>query len=619
MLVLNSVQSTSAPFSIFDFGSTGIAEPAKRFRETGVTVTGFSGWGTGRSSPPGKWYQESIDGSELMNYARGRSSLFVGAEYAPYLRFDSATGYEEEPVYNFNGYATGNALADFLLGDVYSFTQTAGKAKYTRGHQFSAFAQEEWHASQKLNINLGLRWEPFFPYTDPDKGQIGGYIAGAQSTRFPLAPPGLLFAGDPGFPNGGMWDNLGNVSPRIGAAYSLRSGNHPTVLRGGVGMFYVQPFMVLWNNFVQNAPFSPSASLNGVNFSDPYGSAGQQNPFPPFAPINPGPTTKFITPLTYQFFNPRWHLGYVQAVNVTIEQQIAHNLLARAAYVGDRGVNLQDNNEQDPAIYGPGATVSNTNQRRQLYPSYGSMIEMNNRGWSHYNALQMTLEKRLSHGLTFVANYTHSKITDNQSSDQQLSLTNPDPFNPSFNNGLGNEDVPNAFLLSGVGQLPGVTAGDRWLRVLTNGWGLTGIVTWANGQPFTAISGQDNSRSGVNLDRADLVPEVSQDLPSGRPRAQVLGQYFNTAAFRENALGTFGDAPRNSLRNPNYFNVDAGLHRTFAITDRWHLDLRAEAFDATNHAHFSQPGNNLNASSTFGRITSAGDPRILQLAGRLEF
>lgn len=90
--------------------------------------------------------------------------------------------------------------------------------------------------------------------------------------------------------------------------------------------------------------------------------------------------------------------------------------------------------------------------------------------------------------------------------------------------------------------MPGVTAGDRWLRVLTNGWGLTGIVTWANGQPFTAISGQDNSRSGVNLDRADLVPEVSQDLPSGRPRAQVLGQYFNTAAFRENALGTFGDA-----------------------------------------------------------------------------
>ncbi|HEX4037508.1 MAG TPA: carboxypeptidase-like regulatory domain-containing protein [Acidobacteriaceae bacterium] len=619
MLVLNSVQSTSAPFSIFDFGSTGVAEPAARFRETGVSVTGFSGWGTGRSSPPGKWYQEEIDGSELMNYVRGRSSLFVGAEYAPYLRFDSATGYEEEPIYNFNGYATGNALADFLLGDVYSFTQTAGKAKYTRGHQFAAFAQEEWHASQKLNVSLGLRWEPFFPYTDPDKGQIGGYIAGAQSTRFPLAPPGLLFAGDPGFPNGGMWDNLSNFSPRIGAAYSLRSGNRPTVLRGGIGMFYIQPFMVLWNNFVQNAPFSPSASLNGVNFSDPYGSAGQQNPFPPFAPINPGPTTKFIKPLTYQFFDPKWHLGYVQAINITVEQQLASNLLARAAYVGDRGVNLQDNNEQNPAIYGPGATVSNTNQRRQLYPNYASMIEMNNQGWSHYNALQLTLEKRFSKGLTFVANYTRSKVTDNQSSDQQLALTNPDPFNPSFNNGLGNEDVPNAFLFSGVGQLPGVHSGQRWLRVLTNGWGLTGIATWANGQPFTVISGQDNSRSGVNLDRADVVPGVSSSLASGRSRAQVLSQYFNPGAFQANPLGTFGDEPRNPLRNINYFNIDGGLHRTFALTERWHLELRGEAFNATNHAHFNQPGNNLSAASTFGKITSAGDPRILQLAGRLQF
>jgi hypothetical protein len=86
-----------------------------------------------------------------MNYVHGRSSLFFGAEYDPYLRFDSATGYQEEPLYNFNGYATGNALADFLLGDVKTLTQTAGKAKYTRGHQFAAFAQEAWHVTSKLN------------------------------------------------------------------------------------------------------------------------------------------------------------------------------------------------------------------------------------------------------------------------------------------------------------------------------------------------------------------------------------------------------------------------------------------------------------------------------------
>lgn len=619
MLVLNSTQDTSAPFSIFDFGDTGVTAPQKRFRETGISVTGFSGWGTGRSSPPGKWYQESIATSELMNYVHGKSSVFFGAEYAPYLRFDSATGYQEEPIYKFTGYATGNALADFFLGYVNSFTQTAGKAKYTRGHQFSAFVQEDWHATPRLNLNAGLRWEPFFPYTDPNEGQIGGYIAGAQSTRFPNAPVGMLFAGDKGFPSGGMWNSLGNFSPRIGAAYTLRASSHPTVVRGGLGMFYIRPFMVLWNNFVQNAPFSPSASLNGVNFSDPYGSAGQQNPFPPFAPIHPGPDTTFITPITYQYFNPHWHLGYVQAMNFTVEQQLAGNLLARAAYVADRGVNLQDNNEQNPAIYGPGATVSNTDQRRSLYPTYASMIEMNNAGWSHYNALQLTLEERMSHGVTFVANYTHAKTTDNQSTDKQLSLTNPDPFDLDFNNGVADEDVPNAFFLSGVGELPTLRFYPRWLRAVAGGWGLSGIFTWANGEPFSITSGQDNSRSGVNLDRADLVPGENPYLSSNRSRVQELAEYFNTSAFAKNALGTFGDAPRNLMRDPNYFNIDAGLQRTFPVGERFRFKFRLEAFNATNHVHFGRPGGNVSAPSTFGKITGAGDPRILQLAGRLEF
>ncbi len=619
MLVLNSNQSTSAPFSIFDFGNPGIAEPVARFRETGVSVTGFSGWGTGRSSPPGKWYQEAIDTSELLNYVHGKNSLMVGAEYDPYLRFDSATGYEEEPIYSFSGYATGNAFADFLLGDVKSFTQTAGKAKYTRGHQFEAFAQEDWHVTQRLNLNLGLRWEPFFPYTDPDEGQIGGYVAGAQSTRFPLAPAGMLFVGDPGFPSGGMWNNLGNVSPRVGAAYSLRSGAHSTVVRGGIGMFYIQPFMVLWNNFVQNAPFSPSASLTGVNFSNPYGSGGQQNPFPPFAPVNPTKSTTFVTPITYQFFNPHWHLGRMQAVNFTIEQQLARNLMARASYVGDRGVNLLDNNEMDPAVYAPGATESNTNQRRPLYPNYASMIEMNNDGWSHYNALQVTVEKRTSNGLSFVANYTHSKATDNQSIDEQFTLTNPDPFDPTFNNGRANEDVPNAFFLSGVGELPELHSAPRAIRAIAGGWGLSGIVTWANGEPFSIVSGQDNSFSDVNLDRADLKPGVSPYLPAGRSHAQEIQEYFNISAFQQNAVGTFGDSPRNPIRNPNYFDIDASLQRMFPVGERLKFKFRVEEFDATNHPNFSQPGANQSATSTFGKITGSGQPRTLQLVGRLEF
>jgi hypothetical protein len=428
----------------------------------------------------------------------------------------------------------------------------------------------------------------------------------------------MLFAGDPGFPSGGIWDNLGNFSPRVGAAYVLRSGSHPTSLRGGLGMFYIQPFMVLLNNFVQNAPFSPSATLNGVDFSDPYGSAGQQNPFPPFAPITTSPSTTFITPITYQFFNPHWHLGYVQAMNVTVEQQLGGNLLARVAYVGDRGINLQDNNEQNPAVYSAGATVSNTNKRRPLYPAYASMVEMNNAGWSHYNALQVTLEKRMSQGLSLLANYTHAKATDNQSSDKQLSLTNPDPFDPSFNNGIGDEDVPNVFSVNAVDRLPVPSSSSRWVRAIAGGWGLSGILTWANGTPFSIVSGQDNSRSGVNLDRADVVAVVNPHVAHDS-KAQEISEYFNPAAFTQNAPGTFGNSSRNLLRNPNYFNLDAALQRSFPVTERMSLKIRVEAFNSTNHVHLGQPGTNVSARSTFGKITGAGDPRILQLVGRLVF
>jgi hypothetical protein len=615
-LVLNSNQTRTAPFSIFDFGSVNVAEPAPQFLETGISVTGFPGWGSGSPQPPGKWLREDVQASELLNYTVGSHSLFIGAEINPYVRFDSATGYEEEPLYSFNGSFTSNALADFLLGDVNTFTQSAGKGKFTRGQQYAAFVQDEWKVRNNLTLSLGLRWEPFLPYTDPVAEQVGGYIPGAHSQRFPNAPPGLVFAGDPGFPDGGMHDNLGNFAPRIGVSYAVTSGPHATVVRGGVGIFYLQPFMKLYNNFVQNAPFSPSVQLFGVQFSNPYGSAGVQNPFPPFAPVNPGPTSTFALPVTYQYFDPNWRLGHMEAANFTIQRQLATNLVASVSYVGDRGVHLQYFEEQNPAIYRPGATVSNTNQRRPLYPYYASLMEMTNGGLSNYNAVQFSLEKRLAHGVTFVANYTRSKSLDNQSVDQQFSLSSPDPFNRAFNYGPSDFDTPNNFTLNGLWSLPKLQSTNAIVRGVLGGWGLTGILTWRSGTPFTIISGQDRSLSGVGLDRADLAGDPY--LP-GRTTAQTISEYFNTGAFVLNAPGTFGTSPRNLLRNPVFFNLDMGLQRNFSLGEQRRLQLRLEAFNLPNNVDFSQPGNNVSSTNTFGRITAAGDPRILQLVGRFEF
>ena len=135
------MQTRTAPFSIFDFGNINATKPAPQFQETGITVTSFSGWGSGGTQPPGDWARDTLQLSDVLTYIRGSHSMHFGGTFVPWNRFDSSTGYEEEPLLTFTGAATGNGLADLLTGSVATFTQTAGKAKFTRGRQANAFCR----------------------------------------------------------------------------------------------------------------------------------------------------------------------------------------------------------------------------------------------------------------------------------------------------------------------------------------------------------------------------------------------------------------------------------------------------------------------------------------------
>ena len=312
-------------------------------------------------------------------------------------------------------------------------------------------------------------------------------------------------------------------------------------------MFYIQPFAQLYNNFVQNAPFSPSVSLFGVNLAiRSVRPASQSVPSVRARASQLGdhvPAAHHVSILRSALAHRTYH-----AFNLTIEHQFATDLVARVSYVGTQGRDLQSFNEIDPAIYGPGATVTNTNARRPLAPNYASHIQMTNGGISNYHSLQATLEKRVSRNFAFVANYTFSKSLDNQSVDNQFSLSNPNPFNKNFNYALSDFDTPHNFSLWGLWDLPRFASASRWLRAPLGGWETSGIVAWRSGTPFNVISGQDRSLSGVGLDRADLAGNPS--LPGDRSRNDIINQYFNTAAFTLNALGTFGTSPRNVLRGP---------------------------------------------------------------------
>ena len=183
--------------------------------------------------------------------------------------------------FTFSGQLSGDGLADFMLGRAASFVQGGGEFKDLKGTRWGFFAQDNWRVNQRLTMNLGVRWDPYFPYYDRE-GRVVSFQPGAKSERYPNAPAGMLYGGkdhDPGCPTGGSDANIWNIAPRIGFAYRLGEDGK-TSLRGGYGHFYTPIQASAFNPFTNIAPFAPGFSFSGVSFEDPFGSAGVRDPFP---------------------------------------------------------------------------------------------------------------------------------------------------------------------------------------------------------------------------------------------------------------------------------------------------------------------------------------------------
>jgi hypothetical protein len=615
-LMLNSYNTRTSRFSLTDFGEVKFTQPAPETRQLELGVTGYSGWGSVTNTPPGQWIRRNVEVTDSLLWIKGKHTFNLGGEYSPFIMFDSDTRYQQSGNFSFSGQLTGNGISDLLLGRVATFQQSAGKFKQTRGHQISLYAEDTYRAARSLTLTLGIRWDPYLPYTDR-LGQVAGYRAGNVSKRFLNAPPGAIFAGDPGFPDAGMQNDVNNFSPRLGFAWTPRASSRPFSVRGGYGIFFLRPFPRLYNNFVESAPFSPTIVLNGVDMIDPYGSAGVKNPFPPFAPVNLVPDAPFVFPMPYAYFKEDWTVGNIQSWNLTIEQQVAGDWLVRAAYVGNKGTHLQTFRERNAAVYRPGATVANTNARRPLAPYYASMRELIDAGNSVYHSAQFTVEKRLSKGFSILSFYTFSKSIDDESQNAQFTFSNPHPTDQRFNRGLSDFDVRHNFRASLVYELPGLATRHPLVRALVGGWSLSSILDWRSGFPFGLTSGRDNSFSGMNLDRADITGNPA--LPSDRPKDELIARYFDTSKVTFNAVGTFGNSPRNFLTAPGSFNIDSSLMKDFQLREHLRLQLRGEFFNLLNNVNLNQPGSNVSAPNNLGIITGAGSPRILQVGARLSF
>lgn len=607
-------------FSFTDLGLDVNSENAlNEFGLTPDSVLCLDGYFCAEAGVPTRDIVPTTHFNDTLSIQRGSQSISVGVEIY-HTRVNQLQNFLTDGDMSFSGFATGDAAADFLLGDFASYEQITPLITRLRQTLPSLFAQDNIRVSRNITVNAGIRWDIYHPWIS-ENNVLGTYIPGKQSTVFPLMPPGLLYPGDPGIPRGVASSRYNNIAPRLGVNWDVRGDGRLSV-RAGAGIFYMTSNDAInFNRFPQMTPFGFEATLNGGNVENLWAAAPYNgvNPFPrpdvtdvaglkkvPFIP-----TTAF-TSLQLPFKTPaedQWSLS--------VQQAIGRDSVFEVAYVGSAVSHDLSSYEGNPAVYIPGnSTIANTQERR-LNPEIGPINVLSTYLSSNYHALQVSFNRNFSNGLSISSAYTWSKALGVVAGLGEGSEGQRDPFDKHLDYGVSNTNIASNWVSSVVWDIPFAKhMQPRVLRAILNGWQLNGINTLHSGGPFTINSGLDNSFSGIGGDTADLVG--NPNLPSGRSRVQKLDEWFNTSAFAVNAVGTFGDTGINSWRGPGYWDLDLGAIKRFRLTERVNLEFRSLFYNAPNHPNFDGPNGTV-TSPGFGSITGAGDPRVIEFASRLEF
>ena len=616
-----------------------------------ITVTGFFTAGQSIAGPLAGTNFYSV--RDVLSYTHGRHALNFGTELS--LNKDiQATLLNNYGIFTFSSgrttgtpplASTGNALADFELGLPSAVAQDAPVTPGNNSWYTASFVQDNFRAFPRLTFNLGLRWDIQTPPTDPANRE-STFVQGVQSRVNPSAPLGVLFPGDPGITRGIVPVRWHHVSPRVGIAWDP-FGDGKTSLRAGAGVFWgstsgnnwnmtsnFEPFAIRLNPFPNVGIVTTSAGrAQGATLSNPYHNFPGGNPFPY--------TGKFVTGGSILGVSPNFQWPYSYQFNLSVERQILRDFSVSVAYVGTLSHNLPfavDVNYPTPcpiptsACSGSGSSVLS---RRPIDTgTLGQIFVVGSNQHAAYHGLQITTAKRMSHHLLFNAYYTYSKTLD--SVELQNNTTNPTAAGqvPQNYRNLAPEkaradfDLRHQFVASAIWQVDYYSGQSAVLRGILNGWTISPIVMLRSGLPFTVVSGRDNNLDGTSAnDRPNLVPTMNAVLDSHRSRAQLVAQWFNTAAFTQNCVGntstptclpTDGNAARNLLDGPGFRDVDLAIFRNFKIKERFDLQARVEASNVFNTVSLNSPNATL-TSSAFGKITSAQPMRQLQLGLRLTF
>jgi len=614
-------------------------------------ITGF-----GASSAPFRQgnYQHTYGGS--LTQIMGAHTIKYGGEFRLYqqnssqltnlpLSLSFTRGFTQGPDPNTSGTNVGYGFASFLLGYPSGGTGSISATKANTLKYLAFFVQDDWKVTPKLTLNLGLRWDHEGAFTDRFNAMTN-FDPKMQLTAGGMAlTGGLLYPGKDGVPRGVTDTSMRNLGPRFGFAYQIR---RKTVMRGGYGLFYLPTTGMVVT--VPRYGFDQTTSLVATNSAIQggfYPVASLSNPFPNGllqalgAAGGPSAGVSNSVSATGRWLRP----GISQQFGFSIEQELPWNAMVDFGYVANRGAHLETNRSyhylpfataeqytvaqlqasvpypycslaQQGTVCNPTTSYANMLSN---YPQYNSMTVLDNWGDSIYHALTVRFERRFGANLTALVGYTFSKLLDNTAGNGTNvvgadggSNSPQDWDHLQLERAVSSMNVPHRLVTTVLYALPFGKGGSRLNRALLGGWQVNGILTLQSGDPIavtTSVGGQPFAGARPNW------------IGDPKPANQTFNNWLNPAAFTPAPSRTPGNAPRNLpyTRTDSLMNLDTSLLKDIPVTERFRLQVRAEATNATNTPTFGQPGTGL-GSTTFGVITSTASlPRNVQFGLKFLF
>jgi hypothetical protein len=604
-----------------------------------ISLSGYSGFnGSGSNSLPKSNRIRTFQYNEGVSYSSGRHNMKFGVQLY-HQTHGFFNGQSQEGQFAFTTNYTGDAFGDYLLGypnSVFRAYPLSLYGNYTS--QWAAFWQDTYRVSNRLTLNLGVRWSynPFFngiggqtSAVDFKSGKIivpmhdGKLINPTAQPEIPLLLPlfsdRLISTESLGLPDSIRKTGHGQFAPRVGFAWRPTDR---TVVRGAYGIFDVYLDTNITLQWAKVPPFEITQTVNNslnstahtvaFNWADPF--LGQ-----PLASANPNPgqpcptsnmvLNSCIAPNVYAGLGDM-HQTYMQQWNLALQRMVTSDLSVEVAYVGNKTSHAQ----LISVPYNVPSPGSGTIQARRPYPQWGQFYLGISSGIGSYNALQAKVEKRFSHGFQMLGSYTYSRCLD-VGSNQGAPLDYDLMF---ANHGPCDYDLPQNLTISSVYALPFgkdrrfLKSANRLVDGVLGGWEVAGIFMARSGLPFTPSISSDRANTGLSGQRPDRIG-------NGNLSDKTVSKWFDPSAFAIPAQYTYGNSGRNILRGDGLVEFDMTLKKMFNIHERAKLELRGEAFNLFNHPTFSNPNSTIGTAAA-GTVTSTLNAnRVMQGALKIYF